>query len=290
MPAEDDLIEAAPCPNCRSPLTVAVADLGHLVECPGCGTQFRARRPGSAAGPATGPAASPPPPPRREERREERRDDRDDEEDDGRPRRSAARDGRDRYDEPERDRDRRSGRDGGRYYDDDDDRYETRRRPRRSSAATGLGVVNLVYAGLVLLCGCGSVFLSFWVKELIDNAPGGPPPGVKRADIDFALKLLLIAGGVYILGSGLFLAAGLTTLKQSPSGRTLTYMCIAFSFLAVGFQVVSLVIGAADGDLGENPQQLCGVVLALIAWIGYIITAFILLAKSAPRNRGYRDY
>ena len=103
MASDDELIEAAPCPSCRSPLTVSAADLGHLVECPGCGTQFRARR--------TGPTTEPPPPPRPQwDDRPPSHRDRDREEDDDRPRRSS---GRPRFDDGESDGER----------DRDDDRY-----------------------------------------------------------------------------------------------------------------------------------------------------------------------
>jgi hypothetical protein len=62
MPPTDETTVV--CPNCRSPLTVAVSDLGHLVECPGCDTQFRARRP------AAEPSRDDVRPPRRQTERE----------------------------------------------------------------------------------------------------------------------------------------------------------------------------------------------------------------------------
>jgi hypothetical protein len=268
MASEDDLIEAAPCPSCRSPLTVAVSDLGHLVECPGCGTQFRARRPG--------PAAEEPRPPRpaRDEPPPRRRRDRDDEDefDDLRPRSPRSRDRFDDLDaESERDRDRG---------------YGDRRRPTKvgSGAATGLGVVNLVFAGLVLLCGCLNVGLSFWLRDFLKNA--GPVPNVRPGQIEQELKIMLIAGAVYILGSGLFLAAGITVLKRSPVGRGLTFACVAFAVAAVLFQAITFAIAAQNGDLEDiEPPQLCGAIFAPLLWIGYIITALILLSKSVRQFR-----
>lgn len=259
MPADDDLIEAAPCPSCRSPLTVAVSDLGHLVECPGCGTQFRARRPG-----ATSPSP-PPPPARREERRE------DPDEFDDRPRRSSGRtsgrtSGRDRGfgREPERDR-------------DSDDRYEDRRRRERPGSVTALAVMHFVYAGLLLLCGVfGGLFLAFGA-ELIQGL-GGPEP-------NWAMELLVLVS--YFATGLVALFAGILTLQRKGFGLSMAAIGLACVSLLLGLVNAVMNIQADDepAEPGEEVGMVCGFAILVLFWLGYIITAGILLSKAGRHFR-----
>ena len=278
MATDDDLVEVSPCPNCRSPLTVSVADLGHLVECPSCSTQFRARRLG----------AEPMPRMDRPRDRDDLPDDeprrfrsRSSDDDDDRPRvpsRSRRRPYDEEYDdlgERDRDRDRR------RFRDDDD--FDRPRRSRQGKgAATAMGVIHLIFAGLVLLCGCinvgGSIFIRDWAKQ---NNAAVQGANLRPGQLEHELRVMMIAGVVYTLSTGLYLTAGLTTLNRARSARGFTIACVIFSMLALMFQIVNGAIAIKNGDLDDvAPPELIGMFIGLLIWISYIVTTLILLSKS----------
>lgn len=245
MPPDEELIEAAPCPSCRSPLTVAVADLGHLVECPSCGTRFRARRPETAP--------SPPPPPRRDRERERS------------------------WDDGERDRDR------GDYDDDrprgrsrfDDRDYDDRDRPQRGTPGClmALAVMNFVYAGLLLICGLlGAIGLAF-VEEL--RAQGGPDPNMP---LEVALVVGYFATGLVMLFAGVF------ALKRQGKGLCATAIALAVVLLLLGLVNGVLNIQQVN-RMGPQPPgtevgMACGVGLLVLFWLGYIITCGLMLSRA----------
>ncbi len=259
MASDDELIEAAPCPSCRSPLTVSAADLGHLVECPGCGTQFRARR--------TGPAAEPPPPPRprRDDSPSSLRPQWDDREDDDRPRRSS---GRPRFDDGESDGER----------DRDDDRYpEDRRRKGTPGSLVAIAVMNFVYAGLLLLCGViNGIMLALgedaapWLAGVQQNVP------LAATIATFMLVTALV-----------MLFAGILTLQRKGWGLTATALGLAaFTFL---LDIVNIVVTVRKNPGAGGPDETAGIVCAIsfesVFWLGYIVTNGILLAKAGRHFR-----
>ena len=263
MASDDELIEAAPCPNCRSPLTVSATDLGHLVECPGCGTQFRARR--------MGPDAPPPPRRRDDDDPPPRRRPRDDDDDD-----------RDRFGE-ERPR-RTSGRS---RFDDDDDRdrdYDDRPRKRKTPGAlVALAVMDFIYGGILLICGViQGVGLAFR-NQL--QAGGGAPMNVPR-------ELLLAFG---YLGTAIILIfAGVMALGRKGYGLSVTAMLSAALMLVVG--LVAGVMNIQEEQLQQQrmgvPQQpgeelgvFCFVAMLSVFWLGYLVTNGILLSKSGRHFR-----
>ena len=255
MPSEDDLIEASPCPNCRSPLTVAVSDLGHMVECPGCGTQFRARR--------TGPeAASPPPPPPRPERDDPPSSLRprwDDREDDDRPRRPS---GRGRFDDR----------------DYDDDRYpDDRRRRGTPGSVIALAVMHFVYAGLLLVCGV----LNAVVLALGENAFGGMGGADRNKPLAVAIAAFMLVTALTMLFAGIF------ALQRKGWGVSATAIALAaFTFM---LDIVNMVVNLGNMPRQGGPEETTGIVCAVafeaIFWLGYLVTNGILLAKSSRHFR-----
>lgn len=267
MAAEDDLIEAAPCPSCRSPLTVSADDLGHLVECPGCGTQFRARRAGPDA---------PPPPPRSRPR-----------EDDPPPRRRP-RDDRDDYDDRDRFGEDRPRRSSGRSRFEDDDRYDDDRyddRPRRTGtpgALIAMAVMDFVYGGLLLICG-GLGTLGLFALNQNQGMMGMPPMN------NMALEVGVVIG--YLATAFVMIFAGILALQRKGYGLSVTAMALAALTFVLGLVNGILSIQNNQAAFGPGPQQaqeagmVCGFVLLAVFWLGYLVTNGILLSKAGRHFR-----
>ena len=265
MPSDDDLIDAAPCPKCKAPLAVSAADLGHLIECPSCGTQSRARR---ADGPPPADA------PRRrdwdgegdEERRPTRGRDRDRADDqDDRPARE--RDTGDEY------ADRRRGR--GRSRDDYDDRPI--RRPGQG-AAVGAAVMNFVFAAFALIegvcIGIGGVGLLSEGRRGFGGG-GGPFGGPENAGLVF-----LGFGVCNLVGVGLMIPAGIGLLMRRDYGRMLGFLSAGLGLIYAFSIVVGFLVIISEEQGGAPPVG--GVVLFLLGvllWLAYAITNLILLGK-----------
>jgi predicted Zn finger-like uncharacterized protein len=137
------------CPNCQNRLRVEEAVLGREVKCPACATVFTAE---AAALPAEDEVQPAPPRPARTAPRPPA-------DEDDRPRRPAARRGRD---DEEDDRPARSATRRPRRVDEDDE-------PRGRSAkkqGSGAGTVLAILAGVgLLLCGgCGAAAYWTWLK------------------------------------------------------------------------------------------------------------------------------
>ncbi len=272
MPSDDDdLIDAAPCPKCKAPLAVAAADLGHLIECPSCGTQSRARR-------GDGPAAADAP----------RRRDWDGEgEDERRPSRSRDRDrDDDRDDRPARERDtgdeyadRRRGRTRSRD-DDDDDRPI--RRPGQG-AAVGAAVMNFVFAALALIegvcVGIGGASLLAEGRRGFGGG-GGPFGGPENTGLVF-----LGFGVCNLVGVGLMIPAGIGLLMRRGYGRTLGFLSAGLGLIYAFSIVVGFLVIISEERGGAPPVG--GVVvfiLGVLLWLAYAITNLILLGKVRPQS------
>lgn len=248
MASDDELIEAAPCPSCQSPLTVSAADLGHLVECPGCGTQFRARR--------TAPAAEPPPPPRPQRDDPPSFRDRDREEDD---RRRKGTPGRERYYERE---------------DEIDDRPLRERRP---GSLTALAVMNFVYAGLMLVCGLLAAIIWLVVGDDL-RQPGAPKPNLA---LDVLSLLAHATCGIVMLFAGTF-ALQRRGWGVSVGALLLAAVCLVLDMVDIAASVRGQA-GPRDPD--DEVGMVCGVASLAIFWLGYLVTNGILLAKAGRHFR-----
>lgn len=277
MPADEDLIDAAPCPKCKAPLAVAAADLGYLIECPSCGTQSRAKRADPPAGKSAPPApsgdrAADPPPRRRNWDGDEREPDRD------RDREGDDRRGRDRSRDMDRhDRDDRRGR--GRYRDDDfDDRPP---RPGQG-AAVAAAVMNFIFAGLALIEGlCVGIGGS---AALIDGPRGGGGRGPFGSP-ETAGVVFLGFGVCNLIGVGLMIPAGVGLLQRRDYGRTLGFLAAGLGMVfALAIVVLFLVI--LSEDRGAPPAgAIVLFILPVLLWLAYSITNLILLGKVRPQSR-----
>lgn len=180
-------VDIAPCPKCKSELTVAEEDVGKEVECPHCQTVYVAERPKAKSGTTLAKSVrrpdAPPPPSKADDdskkkpytfkpKKEKKKDSpflEDDEDDDDRPKKKSSRRRDDDDDEDERPSRRRSSRRDDDDDDDDDDRPRKKRRrsgglkdDRYKSVAPHDGVLNLVLAivaffvngGGFLCCNC----------------------------------------------------------------------------------------------------------------------------------------
>jgi len=267
MASDDDLIEAAPCPNCRSPLTVSAGDLGHLIECPSCGTQFRARR--------AGPEAPPPPSRRRDEDPPPRRRPRDEEMDDrdrfgeDRPRRSS---GRSRFDD---DRDR----------DYDDDRYDDRPSRRKTPGAlVAMAVMDFVYGGILLICG-GLGTVGLFAINQNQGMMGMPPMN------NMAMEVGLVF--CYLATALVMIFAGVMALQRKGRGLSVAAMGLAAITFVVGLVNFVMTLqnkqpgpfGGGQGQPGQEVGMVCGFAMLAIFWLGYLVTNGILLAKSGRHFR-----
>ena len=268
MPSDDDdLIDAAPCPKCKAPLAVSAADVGHLIECPSCGTQSRARR---ADGPP--PADAP------------RRRDWDGEGDEERrPSRGRER-GDDREDRPARERDtgdeyadRRRGR--SRFRDDDDSRPI--RRPGQG-AAVGAAVMNFVFAALALIEGaCIGIFGVGLVADGPRGGPGGPFGSPENAGLVF-----LGFGVCNLVGVGLMIPAGIGLLMRRDYGRTLGFLSAGLGLIyAFSIVVGFLVILTADRGGAPPVYGVVLLILGVLLWLAYAVTNLILLGKVRPQSK-----
>lgn len=264
MPADDDLIDAAPCPKCKAPLAVAAADLGYLIACPSCGTQSRAKRAESPKSPPPSATAAEPLP-----RKRNWDGDHEDEDDDRRPR------GRDRS----RDMDRhdRDDRRGARFRDDDlDDRPI--RRPGQG-AAVAAAVMNFIFAAVALVEGlCVGIGGSAALLEG-RRGGGGPFGGPENTGLVF-----LGFGVCNLIGVGLMIPSGIGLLQRRDYGRTLGFLAAGLGLIyALAIVVLFLVI--LSEERGPPGAAVVVVVIPVLLWLAYAITNLILLGKVRPQSR-----
>lgn len=264
-PDDDDLIDAAPCPKCKSPLAVVAADIGHLIECPTCGTQSRARR---AEPPADAPRRRDWDGDRDDDRRPRDRD-RDDRDDDRRPR------------ERERDRDRDDRR--SRYREDDYDRPAPRRPGQ--GAAIGAAVMNFVFAAIALIegicIGIGGFGLLSEARRWGGGGGGGPFGGPENAG------MVLVGFSVCnLIGVGLMIPSGVGLLTRRDYGRTLGFLSAGLGLIyAFSIIIGFFVIMSAERGGRVEPVVYVFVFLGVLLWLGYGITNLALLGKVRPESR-----
>jgi hypothetical protein len=262
MPTDDEAVDAAPCPKCKAPLRVAAADLGYLIECPGCGTQSRARR-------ADPPKGAPKPddaPRRRDWGENDDRGGRDrdrEEDDDRRDRRRPERDDGDEYAHRRR-RPRRRPRD-----DDFDDAPPPR---PGHGAAVGVAVMNFIFAALALLEGvCGGFVASMAFSE------------GRRGDFDAPFGSNNTAGLVFLgfgvcnlIAAALMVPSGIGLLTRRNYGRILGYLAAIFGLLNVLWFVILLI--GFSGRM-RDPESGFFFLIPAVIWVAYTVTVLILLSK-----------
>jgi len=263
MPPDDDLIDAAPCPKCHAPLAVAEADLGHLIECPTCGTQSRARR-----------AAAPPPPADEETpRRRNWDDDRDREEERPRRRRRSLDDDDEVLDRRRRDR----------YRDDEDDYDRPSRRPGQG-AAVGAAVMNFVFAAIGLLegicVGFGGSSLLFERQRFGGGGGGGPFGSPENAGMVF-----LGFGVCNLLGVGLMIPSGIGLLTRRSYGRTLGFVAAGLGLINALAIVVLFLVIVSEARGGPPVGAVVFFLFPVLLWLAYAVTNLILLSKVRPQPR-----
>lgn len=260
-PAAAD-VDIAPCPKCKSELTVSEEDLGKDVECPHCRTVYVAERPKARSGTQLAktirrPTAPLPPSsavddskkkpyefkPKKEKKKDSPYLEDDEEDEDNRPSKRKSKRSR-QEDDAEDDRPSRRGRREDDDEDDEDDDRTSRRKKRRSgslrdnryrSVAPHDGVLNLVLA-----------IVAFFVN-------GG---GILCCNCLYALPPIL---AIYVIIKSSMSISEIKKGLMDPGGRVMLEIARALAILAIlitiGAIVFNLVfaasiIGNDTGDFG----------------------------------------
>lgn len=249
------------CSGCNQTLRVSADKAGKKVKCPKCGAvlpiplaEEQAERVKPAAAPAPVPARPAPPPVPREvaddesrpaRRRPQAVDDADD--DDDRPRR------------PQRSRDFDEDDDRPGPYRDRDDGYDDRPAPPRatSGAVTLVGILNLVFATLIIAVSVGLMLGGPAILAMLigatDDALARIPPNhpvdqkliqqqkeMVRGAAALGAMVFILAGSCTIIIGGIPLVlAGIGVLKRKQWGRILTLILGGLTLLSAIYLIVN---------------------------------------------------
>jgi hypothetical protein len=163
----------------------------------------------------------------------------------------------------------------GRYDDYDDYLEDDFGRPQRSSAVTGVAVINFVIGGLVLLIGmCG--FLGVLVEASEGWRHGGGLAGREFAIVFIIILFILI----WSIGA---IIAGVGVISRRQWGRVLTLilggiaMVKTLSAIVLCVLFLSSVRGPVDDDsfLGFMLLAMLG-----LMYLGYGIWTYVVLLNS----------
>lgn len=226
------------CPHCQASLRLPGAiPAGKKLKCPKCSGMFVSPEPEEPPEPVAVPGRM----------REPLADD----EAPDRPVRRRRRDAEDDYDDVET----RRRNDEDEEFDDEIERPRRRRRQRRrrsaerSGAVTAVGVVNIIFGVLSLLCGLviflGASLIGIGGKAAAQNAMPNNPQGAQAAGGVMAMAgaMAAVFAVIFIVFAALYVFAGVGVLKRQQWGRVLTIVLASLSAVGLVINVMQMAMG-----------------------------------------------